>query len=395
MYHYRYLIIGGGMTADAAVRGIRQHDPDGTVGIISHEAHAPYRRPPLSKGLWLGKSPESIWLRTENLGITLHLGRAATLLDPTAHKVTDHREEVYGFDKLLLATGGEPRRLSDTDEGIIYFRTYADYLQLSQLAERHDRFAVIGGGFIGSEIAAALNQIGKHVVMAFPEDGICSRLFPAGLSRFVTDYFAQRGVSILSGCTLSHYSRVGERASLRFQQSGTTPESLIEADAVIAGLGILPGVVLAEKAGLRTDNGIVVDECLRTSASDIYAAGDVANFYNPLLGERLRVEHEDNALTMGRMAGANMAGAAERYDHLPFFYSDLFDLGYEAVGRLDATAETVEDWIQPYRKGVVYYLRDGRVRGVLLWNVWERVPAARSLIAEPGPFSAADLKGRL
>lgn len=395
MYRYRYLIIGGGMTADAAVRGIRQRDRDGTVGIISHEAHAPYRRPPLSKGLWLGKPIESIWLGTEDLGITLHLGRAATVLDPTARTVTDDREELYGFDTLLLATGGEPRRLPDADDGIIYFRSYTDYLRLSQLAEKHERFAVIGGGFIGSEIAAALNSIGKDVVMAFPEDGICSRLFPVGLSRFVTDYFAQRGVAILSGCTLSHSSRVGELASLRFQPSGAAAERVIEADAVVAGLGILPAVGLAEKAGLRTDNGILVDERLRTSAPGIFAAGDVANFYNPLLGERLRVEHEDNALTMGRMAGANMAGAEERYDHLPFFYSDLFDLGYEAVGRLDAAYETVEDWIQPYRKGVVYYLSDGRVRGVLLWNVWERLAAARALIGEPGPFAAGDLKGRL
>ena len=170
---------------------------------------------------------------------------------------------------------------------------------------------------------------------------------------------------------------------------------MIEADGVVAGLGIQPNVALAEQAGLAVEDGILVDEHLRTSQEAIYAAGDVANFPNPALGRRLRVEHEDNANTMGAAAGRNMAGAARPYTHLPFFYSDLFDLGYEAVGDLDARLETVADWKEPYREGVVYYLGDGRVRGVLLWNVWEQVDAARRLIAEPGPFRAQDLRGRL
>ncbi|HEX5444620.1 MAG TPA: oxidoreductase C-terminal domain-containing protein, partial [Pirellulales bacterium] len=133
----------------------------------------------------------------------------------------------------------------------------------------------------------------------------------------------------------------------------------------------------------------------RTSQADIYAAGDVANFYNPLLDQQMRVEHEDNANTMGRMAGQAMAGREVSYDHLPFFYSDLFDLGYEAVGETDSRLETVVDWQDQFKKGVIYYLRERRVRGVLLWNVWEQVDAARKLIAEPGPFDANALKGRL
>ncbi|HET9220930.1 MAG TPA: FAD-dependent oxidoreductase, partial [Roseiflexaceae bacterium] len=166
-------------------------------------------------------------------------------------------------------------------------------------------------------------------------------------------------------------------------------------DGVVAGIGIEPNTTLAQAAGLHVDNGIVVDSLLRTNHPDIYAAGDVANFANPALGKRLRVEHEDNANTMGKVAGRNMAGAQEAYDHLPFFYSDLFDLGYEAVGELDARLDMVADWKEPFREGVLYYLRDGRVRGVLLWNVWEQVDAARHLIAEPGPFGPGDLRGRL
>ena len=169
----------------------------------------------------------------------------------------------------------------------------------------------------------------------------------------------------------------------------------IVADGVVAGLGIILNTELAVQAGLPLDNGITVDEFLRTGRPEIFAAGDVASFYNPALGKRIRVEHEDNAIAMGRQAGRNMAGAAEPYHHLPFFYSDLFELGYEAVGELDSRLETVADWQEPYRKGVVYYLRDGRVRGVLLWNVWEQVDAARRLIAEPGKVRPEELKGRI
>jgi len=166
-------------------------------------------------------------------------------------------------------------------------------------------------------------------------------------------------------------------------------------DGVAAGIGIQPNVELAGMAGLEVGNGILVDQFLRTNHPDIFSAGDVASFYNPALGKRIRVEHEDNALTMGRLAGRNMAGELEPYHHLPFFYSDLFELGYEAVGELDARLETVADWRDPFKEGVVYYLSEGRVRGVLLWNVWERVGAARALIAEPGPFRAEDLKGAI
>ncbi len=182
---------------------------------------------------------------------------------------------------------------------------------------------------------------------------------------------------------------------LRIQNAQTKSEREITVDGVVAGIGVVPNIELAQAAGLEVDNGIRVDRGLRTSHPDIYAAGDVANFYNPALDQRLRVEHEDNANTMGRLAGQAMAGRTVSYDHLPFFYSDLFELGYEAVGAVDARLETVADWKKPFREGVVYYLRDGRVRGVLLWNVWKQVDSARKLIAEAGPFRAENLRGRL
>jgi NADPH-dependent 2,4-dienoyl-CoA reductase/sulfur reductase-like enzyme len=395
MPNYTYLIVGGGMTAAAAVRGIREVDRSGSIGLLGAEGHPPYNRPPLSKGLWKGKPLDGIWRHTEDQGVTLHLGRTARHLDPPNKRVTDDQGTVHGYEKLFLATGGTPRRLPFGDEQIIYFRTLDDYERLRALAAQGKRFAVIGGGFIGSEIAAALAMNGKEVVMAFPEAGIGSRMFPADLAQFLNDYYRHKGVEVLAGELAAGLEVRAGRPVLKVRNAQTGNEREVVADGVVAGIGIVPNVELARAAGLAVDNGIQVDASLRTSHPDVYAAGDVANFYNPALDRRLRVEHEDNANTMGRLGGQAMAGRAGNYDHLPFFYSDLFELGYEAVGETDSRLETVADWKEPHRKGVVYYLRDGRVRGVLLWNVWEQLDAARKLIAEPGPFRPDTLKGRL
>lgn len=391
MPDYHYLIVGGGMTADAAARGIREVDPQGDIGLLCEEPDPPYSRPPLTKGLWKGDALESVWCKTADLGVTLHLGKRAARLDPAARQVIDHRGATYGYRKLLLATGARPRRLVAGGEQVVYYRTLADYRRLRELADQGKRFAVIGGGFIGSELAAGLATAGCKVTMLFSEAAIGARIFPQDLARFVSEYYAQKGVMLANGQSVIGLVKRGRSFNVR-----TLSGADIEAQVVVAGIGVQPNVELVEAAGLATDNGIAVDDRLRTGLADIYAAGDVASFESPALGRRVRVEHEDNALSMGRFAGRAMAGADEGpYAHLPFFYSDLFDLGYEAVGELDPRLQTVGDWKVPFREGVVYYLDGGRVRGVLLWNTWGQVDAARRLIAEPGPFDAEDLKGRL
>jgi 3-phenylpropionate/trans-cinnamate dioxygenase ferredoxin reductase subunit len=390
MRNYTYVIVGGGMTADAAVEGIRGADPAGSLAVIGAEPHPPYNRPPLSKGLWKGDPEDSIWRTAAKTGAELHLGRRVIGIDLRARSVTDDRGAQYGFKTLLLATGGAPRRLPLQSDQVIYFRTLDDYRRLRGLAEQRLRFTVVGGGFIGSEVAAALRLRGRDVTMLVPEEGLGARVFPADLSRFLVDYYREKGVELRTGEGMVGLESRAGKCIVR-----TTTRAEVTGDIVVAGLGIQPSVELAEQAGLLVENGIVVDEFCRTSHPDVYAAGDVASFPNPALGSRLRVEHEDNANTMGKIAGQNMAGRATPYTHLPFFYSDLFELGYEAVGELDSRLEAVADWKTPFREGVVYYLKAGRVRGVLLWNTWGQVDHARALIAQPGPFRPADLKGRL
>lgn len=390
MSRYDYLIIGGGMTGDAAVRGIREIDSKGSIGVISVETQPPYDRPPLSKGLWKDGKEESIWRGTDAFGVDLHLGRRVVALDTRQRTVTDAGGQAYGYGKLLLATGGAPRSPWPEGDRVIYFRTYDDYRHLRELAREHERFIVIGGGFIGSEIAAALTLVGCKVVMLFPEEGVGARTFPADLARFLVGYYREKGVDVRPGEAVSSVKSEDRDVLIRTQRGDE-----LRADAVVAGLGIIPRVELAEAAGLELQDGIVVDQFLRTRAPEVYAAGDVARFHSPQLGKRLRVEHEDGANTMGVYAGRAMAGRAEPYEHLPFFYSDLFELGYEAVGDLDPNLDIFADWKEPYREGVVYYLQNGRVRGTLLWNTWGQVKAARALIAEPGPHDAKSLKARL
>ena len=239
------------------------------------------------------------------------------------------------------------------------------------------RITVIGGGFIGSEIAAALASNGCAVTMIFPDPGIGARLFPAELSSFVNEYYRSKSVDVIPEELVEEIATDGS-----VLRTATDAGRSIEADAVVAGLGIVPNTELAERTGLRVDDGILVDEHGQVEGrEDVFAAGDVARFPVPALGGTRRVEHEDHANTHGRVVGGNMAGADVPYDHLPFFYSDLFELGYEAVGDVDSRLTAVEEWADPNRKGVVGYVdTDGSARGFLLWDVWGKVDAARELI---------------
>jgi NADPH-dependent 2,4-dienoyl-CoA reductase/sulfur reductase-like enzyme len=373
MHDHDFLIVGGGMAGHAAAQAIRELEPDATLAILGEEASRPYARPPLSKGLWAGRPRESVFL-PEVAGLVHHAGRRAVALDPRARVVRDARGEEYRYeDACLLATGGRPRRLPFGGDRVIYFRTLADHDRLR--AVRGEEIAVVGAGFIGTELAAALASSGKKVTLVFPERLVGARFWPEPLAAHVTRVYEERGVALAAGDVVTAVEPAGDRTRVRTREGRD-----LLVDAVVAGLGIEPEVALARGAGLAVEDGIVVDASLRTSAPGVWAAGDVARFPCAALGGTARVEHEDAALTMGRAAGRAMAGEQVSYDHLPFFYSDLFDLGYEAVGRLDARLEVVASWRTFGREGVCWYLEDGRVRGVLLWGIFGQVDAARRMI---------------
>lgn len=385
-----HLIIGAGVAGESAAQAIRSVDADASIAMLGDEAHPPYDRPPLSKALWRDGREDDIWRPIGKAHIDLQLGRRALRIDRAARLVQDDAGDSWEYEQLLLATGGRPRQLSFGDD-FIYYRRYADYQRLRQRVRPGARIAVIGGGFIGSEVAAAMALNGCRTSLLFPGPAICSRVFPAALAAAVTAAYRERDVDVRSGITVT-----GARSDTGGSELLLSDGSRLRVDAVVAGLGIEPNVQLAQEAGLQLDlGGIVVDDQLRTNDAAIHAAGDVATFPAPALGRRLRVEHEDAALQMGRHAGLCMAGQDAPYRQLPFFYADLFDLGYEAVGIVDSRLQAVEQWVTPYREGVVYYLDSGRVRGVLLWNTWGQVDAARALIAEPGPFDAGSVRGRL
>lgn len=392
--HFDHLIVGGGMVADTAARGIREIDADGSIGILSDDVDAPYTRPALSKKLWTDE--EFTWDKVplgtaDDTGADIRLRTRVTAIRPEEREV-DADGQTFSYGTLLLATGGKPVALPIEDrsngERALTFRTAEDYRRLRSLADEVDRIAVVGGGYIGSELAAALVQNGVDTVLIHTGAVLGDAVFPAALAERFEKLFRDAGVEIVAGSKVAGGDADATGARLELENG-----DVVRADAVVSGLGIEVATDLAEGAGLTVDDGIVVDAQLRTSTDGVWAAGDVASYPDRILGRR-RVEHVDNANEQGRAAGRNLAGAAEPYTHTPYYYSAVFGIRYEAVGTLDAALDTVEDWIDPER-GVVYYLDDDRVVGVLLWNVEDARDAARKVLAEADRLSRDDLPGRI
>ncbi len=395
-HHYKYVIVGGGLAGASAVEGIRGVDASGSIALFGKENRLPYDRPPLSKGLWLGKTtleqlPVYDGKFYETHGVHLFLNNEITAIEPGRHQVEGKDGEHCTYDRLLIATGGEPRRLSFGGEAVHYFRTVDDYQVLRSEAERLGEFLLIGGGFIGGELAAALTMNGKKVTMIYPDQYLLQKVLPPDLAAYVTDYYRHKGVTILNADLPTDISS-SEGRHVATTRSGKK----IAADSITAAIGLNLHTEMARRAGLKVENGLIVNAQLQSADPDIFAAGDIATFPASALGKSIRIEHWNNAQSQGKHAGENMAGAKKPFDYLPYFYSDLFDLGFEAVGDLDGRLTTFADWKEKFREGVVYYLDDGLVKGVLLWNVWEKVPAARELIQRKKRYrKGEELKGRI
>ena len=393
MKTYKYLIVGGGMTGSSAVKGIRTNDPEGSIAMFSKETYAPYDRPPLSKGLWNNSDIESIQRPMDEFGVDLFLDTTVDKLFPDRKQISTQTGEVYQYEKLLLATGGDPTRFPSAPEDVIYYRTREDFNRLKTLTQEKASFCIIGGGFIGSELAAALNKNNQDVTLIFPEPGISGMFFPDDLASFLVDYYQGKGVNVLQSCLVDSITKKEESYRITYHNVGNNNRSEFQCDGVIAGIGIKPNINLAKDAGITVDDGIVVNEYLQTNHPDIFAAGDVANFFNFALGKRTRVEHEDNANTMGKTAGMNMSGKLNQYDHFPMFYSDLFDLGYEAVGEFHKDFDIIEDWIEPFKKGTIFYLQDELIKGLIFWNLWDKVDEGKAVIQAGKPVKRGDLQG--
>lgn len=393
---YDFLIVGGGMVADAAAHAIREQGSTGSIGILGEEPTTPYPRPALSKKLWTDPdfSLEDGEPHTaDETGAHITLDTRVISVDVDAHQVTTESGETFGYGALLLATGGRPRTLDGlaASDRVLYYRTLTDYHRLRELTstEPKPHVAVVGGGYIGSEIAAAMIGEGCRVTLVHPDDVLGQATYPPQLAHDFQGLFTDAGVEVRGGVSVESGLQADDGVQLVLSDGET-----VEADVVVLGLGIQPsGDPICDRIERSDDGGIVVDERLATSAPDVYAAGDVASYPDPILGRR-RVEHVDNADSMGAAAGRILAGSDEVYDHTPMFYSDLLGHGYEAIGTLDASLETVED-----RFGdsvVAYYLTDDEVVGVLLWDCAGGLDEARALLAQHSrPADADDLVGRI
>jgi NADPH-dependent 2,4-dienoyl-CoA reductase/sulfur reductase-like enzyme len=391
--HYSYVIVGGGLSGASAIEGIRAHDKDGSILLISRENVPPYHRPPLTKELWFGKSTLDKLpaygdeFYTGN-NVELVLRREVTELEASSHTLWDDHENTVTYDRLLLATGGKPRLLDaagNERQSVHYYRLLEDYLFLSEHVKQLQHILVLGGGFIGLELAAALRHTGKEVTIAYADEYPLARILPRDLGLFVAEFYREKGVETISNERVAAIEEGHGIVHARTHSGNTIATQLI-----VAGLGILPSVALAEANGLEIGNGIAVDEFARTTDPNIYAAGDVAEFPYLALGTRTRIEHWDHAIQHGKRAGENMAGANLPYDHMPMFFSDFFELGWEAVGEIDSSHQVDAVWTTPMREGVLFYLQDDVVRGALMWNRFGLVDWARDLIRAGKPMTHAE-----
>ncbi|HXG41867.1 MAG TPA: FAD-dependent oxidoreductase [Dehalococcoidia bacterium] len=376
------VIVGANLAGGRAAEALRKEGFDGRIFLVGEEPHPPYERPPLSKEYLRGEmpreelfvQPESFWAEQE---IELLMGVRAVSLDLAHKRVELSSGERLSFDKLLLATGGRVRRLEVPGadlEGIHYLRTVDDSEALARELRPGRRLAIVGAGFIGSEVAASAREKGLEVTMIEVLPLPLQKALGPEVGRIYADIHRQHGVELVLGEGVERFE-----GDSRLQAVVTSTGRRIECDLALVGVGIVPATELAEAVGLTVDNGIVVNEFCQTSHPDVYAAGDVANFYSPVLGRRLRVEHWHNAQNQG-MAAARSMLRGEPYAEVPWFWSDQYDLNMQYVGFADAWDRLVFRGDVEARRFTAFYLRQGRLEAALAINRPRDIRAARELI---------------
>ncbi|SFH84477.1 NAD(P)/FAD-dependent oxidoreductase [Pisciglobus halotolerans] len=387
---YDYLIIGGGVVAGYAATGIREQDQDGTIKILSNDQDVPYTRPALTKKLWTDSSftEEQVpFHTTEETGAEIQLRSEVTAINRDRHTVQLADGSVIGYRKLLLATGSEPTKVKGPeDEHVIFFRSWEDYRKLRAQSGKHQHVLVVGGGYIGAELAAALVQNNTRATLIYPDNILGAKQFPEEIAHEYESAFKKAGVELVNGKRAESYRREDDELVLTLDD-GTE----IRGDSIVFGLGVSPRLSLAKDSGLEVTKGVVVDEYLRTSDPDIYAAGDIASYPDKILGRNL-IGHVDHARKSGEAVGKAMAGSNEAYTHTPYFYSVVFDISWKAIGTLDPTLDTIVDKVNKGK--VVYFLKDNKPAGILLWNAEADLDEVRQILQNP-PADPAELKGAI
>jgi 3-phenylpropionate/trans-cinnamate dioxygenase ferredoxin reductase component len=372
MSEQTFIIVGASLAGAKAAEELRTQGFDGRVLLIGSEPERPYERPPLTKDYLRGDSPrEKAYVHEEDFyaqrQIELFTSATVTAIDHAASTVTlDDRREL-GFDRLLLTIGAEPRRIpipgADLD-GVYYLRTLADCDTLRERLDAGGRVVVVGAGWIGSEFAASARQRGLEVTVIDPLELPNGRIFGPEIGGFYRDVHAQHGVELLLGEGVQSFEGNGTVARVR-----TTSGRTVDCEFAVVGIGVTPRAELARDAGLEVDNGILVDEKLQTSAPNVFAAGDVANAWNPFYEQRIRVEHWSNALNQGPAAARAMLGEPVSYDRIPYFFSDQYDVGMEYSGYAPKWDEVVFRGDRDGGEFIAFWLQDARVVAGMNVNV--------------------------
>jgi NADPH-dependent 2,4-dienoyl-CoA reductase/sulfur reductase-like enzyme len=395
----KYLILGGGMVAGYAAKqlvesGLKPHE----LTIVSADSSIPYERPPLSKGFLAGKETEaSILINADDFYrahvIEVRLNCVVSSVDSAGKNVRLQSGEEIGFEKLVVATGAQVRTLDVPGSNLMdvyYLRTLEDSKRIRQKAEGAKRAVVIGGGFIAMEVTSVLAQKGIETTMVLPDDRIWKRFFTAPMSRFFEEYYTARGVRFAKNNKVVKLKGAGTVESAVLQNGEAAP-----CDMVVAGIGVRPVTELLANSGIEVADGVAVNEYLETSRRDIYAAGDVASYYDVLFGKHRRAEHWDNAVSQGQHCARVLAGDRTPFVHVPYFFSDVFDLSYELWGDSSGAEQVIERGDLSSRSFSVWWLRQGKLVAAFTMNRSdEEREAAPRLIQSGEPVSAGTLPGK-
>ena len=397
MSESRFVILGGGMVAGyAAKQFVELGLKPGELAIISADTAVPYERPPLSKGFLAGKDTEdAIRINSENFyrehRVEIKLGCEASSVDTSRKRLLLKTGGEVGFEKLIIATGARPRTLNVPGAGlgnVHYLRSLDDSKSVRRSAENVKQAAVIGGGFIGMEVAAVLAQKGIEVTMVLNEDRIWKRFFSPQMSAFFESYYADRGVRLVKSATVKQLRGNGIVSSVALADGQSVPCQM-----VVAGIGVTPLTEVLATSGLEVQDGVMVNEYLRTRHADIYAAGDVASYQDVIFGKRRRVEHWDNAVSQGQYCARALMGDQTPFRHVPYFFSDVFDLSYEYWGDASGADELIHRGDLASKSFSVWWLQQQRVVAVFTMNrPDEEREAAPKWIEEKRVVSTAKLK---